>query len=201
MLNRPRSQGAILSASSPIRLEEPEAQDILAANAEVAANSKALSGYEGHVLRMLNVLGFRRKWAPDDWRKLVIAAAFHDLDVFGSLDYLGSSNRKAMAYLDAHGLSHWKQEIALIIHNHHGLRRYTGTAASMVEPFRQADWTEVSVGLFNFGVPRSYFSDLRAAIPYADFYPGQIFRTAFGWWRHHPLDPFPNFRTHGGDDF
>jgi hypothetical protein len=190
-----------MNRAQSIRLQEPEAQDILAANAEVASSAMALAGYEGHSLRMLNILTFKRQWAPDGWRKIVIAAAFHDLDVFLSLDYLYTSNRKAMAYLNGHGLGHWKHEIALIIHNHHGLWRYKGKAASMVEPFRQADWTEVSVGLFNFGVPSGYLRDLRAAIPYADFYPGQIFRTAFRWWRHHPLGPLPNFRTGGGEKY
>jgi hypothetical protein len=183
-----------------IRLIEREVQDILAADSEVAPSTEDMAGYEGHVMRMLNIVTYHREWTANDYRKLVIAAAFHDLDVFRSLDYLASSNEKAMTYLATNGLVGWQRDVALIIHNHHGLRTYSGHAAELVEPFRQADWSEVSVGLLNFGVDRSFLRELRVAIPYGRFYPSQIFRTAFKWWARQPLDPIPNFRTSGARD-
>jgi hypothetical protein len=183
-----------------IRLIEPEVEDILAAHIEVAGSLDAMAGYEGHVMRMLNIMRHGRQRSSTDYRKLVIAAAFHDLDVFVSLDYLESSNRKAMTYLAEQGLDDWRPEVALIIHNHHGIKTYRRQAAALVEPFRQADWIEVSVGVLNFGQDRSFLRELRREIPYGSFYPGQIFRSAFRWWRHHhPFDPLPNFRTNGAD--
>jgi len=72
-------------------------------------------------------VNFARALAPsaphrDD--KLAIAAAFHDLAAFDTLDYLVPSIEAQDAWLQETGRENWSDELALIVAEHHRLSRY-----------------------------------------------------------------------------
>jgi hypothetical protein len=70
------------------------------------------SNYRGHVYRVFNMA---RALVPDqDHRddKLAIAAAFHDIDGFTSLDYLGPSIGTMDVRLRRTGRGAWGEELA-----------------------------------------------------------------------------------------
>jgi hypothetical protein len=96
--------------------EHPLVEQILADHRDRArGDDVAWAGYTGHVYRVLN---FARALAPDTPErddKLAIAGAFHDLEAFGSLDYLGPSIRAQDAWLRETGRSAWSDELALVI--------------------------------------------------------------------------------------
>jgi hypothetical protein len=50
--------------------------------------------------------------------KLAIAAAFHDIDVFSSLNYLGPYIRTMDAWLRRTGRGAWAEELAVIVAKH-----------------------------------------------------------------------------------
>ena len=57
----------------------------------------------------------------------------------------------AVDYLTDSGRPEWSQEITEMILEHHKLLPYHGNPGSLVEPFRRADWVDVSKGLITFG--------------------------------------------------
>ena len=92
----------------------------------------------------------RRANAPDadSLEKIAIAAAFHDLGIWTdhAFDYLTPSVKHAKAYLGRHDRAEWTAEIAEMICQHHKVSAYAGAAGSLVEPFRRADWIDVTRG-------------------------------------------------------
>jgi ketol-acid reductoisomerase len=47
-----------------------------------------------------------------------------------------------------------------MIREHHKIRRFRGEAAGMIEPFRRADWIDVSLGVLSFGLPRERMREI-----------------------------------------
>jgi hypothetical protein len=182
--------------STEILASHPLVDEIFAAHREHAHGDDAgYEGYRGHAYRLLNLA---RAIAPDeDDRddKLAIAAAFHDLDAFSSLDYLASSIRAQDAWLEATGRSSWSDELAVVVAEHHRLTPYRGPHATLAEAFRRADLADLSQGLVVSGIPRAHVRAVRRAFDVGPFFtrvvPRAIVRNAV----RHPLDPVPILRA------
>jgi hypothetical protein len=121
------------------------------------------------------VVNFARALAPDEPDrddKLAIAAAFHDLAVFDTLDYLVPSIEAQDAWLQQTGRESWSDELALIVAEHHRLAGYGPTRpyARLVEAVRRADLVDVSQGLIRFGLPSSYVKEVRATFDAGVFF-------------------------------
>jgi hypothetical protein len=133
------------------------------------------AGYDAYKAHVYRVVNFARALTPDQPErdeKLAIAAAFHDLAAFDTLDYLVPSIEAQDAWLKQTGRETWSDELALIVAEHHRLSRY-GSArpyAPLVEAVRRADLVDVSQGLIRFGLPRSYVKDVRAAFDASVFF-------------------------------
>jgi hypothetical protein len=129
-------------------------------------------GYKAHVYRIVNFARALTPHGPDRDAKLAIAAAFHDLAAFDTLDYLVPSIEAQDAWLQETGRKNWSDELALLIAEHHRLSRYGPTRphAPLVEAFRRADLVDVSQGLIRFGIPSSYVKEVRAAFDASVFF-------------------------------
>jgi hypothetical protein len=109
---------------------------------------------------------------PDRDDKLAIAAAFHDLAAFETLDYLVPSIQAQDVWLQQTRRETWSHELALIVAEHHRLSGYgpTRPCAPLVEAVRRADLVDVSQGLIRFGIPSSYVKEVRAAFDASVFF-------------------------------
>ena len=130
-----------------------------------------LQGYRNHIYRVLNFHGALRGadgLSPD---AVQIAAAFHDMGIWtdDTLDYLPPSIALATEYLDNQQRPELKDEVSALILEHHKLRRYRGACADSVEPFRQADLLDVSLGLVRFGLPEASSKPCRRPFPITVF--------------------------------
>ncbi|MGH3697475.1 MAG: hypothetical protein ACRDRX_26415 [Pseudonocardiaceae bacterium] len=174
----------------------PLVEEILGSHREHAGgDERGWTSYRGHVYRVFNLA---RAVVPDrDDRddKLAIAAAFHDIDVFSSLNYLGSSIRTMDAWLQLTGRGVWAEELAVIVAKHHHLTPYRGRHAALAEAFRRADLNDLSQGLIRSGLPREHVRAVRESIDVGVFFsrtvPGAIVRHLV----RHPLDPLPMVRA------
>lgn len=160
------------------------------------------SGYKNHVYRMVQFC-----WAlklirgesltEDDKKKIMIAAAFHDIGIWvgNTLDYLDPSIPPAMQYLESQGLDRWQHEIELMISEHHKLSPYIGEPLDkqyqeIVELFRQGDIIDFSLGIVRFDLPKHYIKAMKAAIPNQGFHIG-LLKKGILWFMRHPLNPAP----------
>lgn len=160
-----------------------------------AAIGPAFDGYRGHVYRVFNVCLRLHACDADERRKLAIALAFHDIGLWSArtVDYLPPSEAEAIAWLDANGLSAWREDIVLMIGLHHRLRPWRDPATPLVEVLRRADLVDFSLGIVRAGVPRAFLRRLSATFPNAGFHRF-LFARAHGWWLRHPLRPMPFLR-------
>ena len=128
--------------------------------------------YKAHVYRVVNFARALAPYGPDRDDKLAIAAAFHDLAAFDTLDYLVPSIEAQDAWLHETGRVNWSDELALMVAQHHRLSRYgrTRAHAPLVEAFRRADLVDVSQGRIRFGIPSSYVEEVRAAFDASVFF-------------------------------
>ncbi len=145
--------------------------------------------YRNHVHRVIQFCDAYRNGDVDQREKVVIAACFHDLGIWGShtFDYIPPSIALARDYLSEQGLAHWGDEIERMIAQHHKLRHHDDP---MVEAFRRSDLTDVSLGLIKFGMPSAYVREVKAQFPNAGFHK-RLVQLAGGWWVRHPLHPLP----------
>ena len=151
----------------------PLADEILESHRQRAHGDEAgYDAYKAHVYRVVNFARALAPHGPDRDDKLAIAAAFHDLAAFDTLDYLVPSIEAQDAWLQETGRQNWSDELALIVAEHHRLSRYQRTRpyAPLVEAFRRADLVDVSQGLIRFGIPTSYFKEVRAAFDASIFF-------------------------------
>lgn len=152
-------------------------------------------GYKNHVYRMVHCVFALHPCSEDERRKVIIAAAHHDIGIWsdGTVDYLPPSIAQAVKYLKGAGLSHWSEEISLMIDMHHKLRTFKGPHADkypLVEAFRKGDLVDFSMGVFKCGVPASYVRALKASFPNHGFHK-MLMKSAGHWFAHHPLTPPP----------
>lgn len=124
--------------------------------------------------------------------KIAIASAFHDLGIWTdkTFDYLAPSERLASDYLKVNGKNEWNDEIVEAIENHHKVTGYHGKPTLMVDPFRKADWLDVSLGSLTFGLSRSFIKEVRAAFPNEGFHR-RLIQLGFERAASHPLSPLP----------
>lgn len=154
-------------------------------------------GYRNHAQRVF--LFAQRFRDPDDAdhesdQKLAIAAAFHDLAVFTTVDYLTANLGAADHWLTVRGLDEWRREIGLAMTLHHRVRPYRGEAAALVEPIRRADWVECTAGVIASGLPRAFVRQAQKQFPTGRFAVRSTVRIA----THavtHPTNPLPFWRS------
>jgi hypothetical protein len=149
-------------------------------------------GYWNHCYRVLNFCLAMAGDDPETVGKVSVATAFHDLGIWadGTFDYLAPSIRLAREHLAREGRAGWAEEVAAMIDGHHKLTRHTAGAAPLAEPFRRADWVDVTFGMRRFGLPRRYVRDIRAAFPDEGFHWRLVTLTAERF-KGHPLSPLP----------
>jgi hypothetical protein len=80
-----------------------------------------------------------------------------------------------------------------MIREHHKVRAYNANPEWLVEPFRRADWIDVTLGALTFGTPRTFLRELHAAWPDAGFHKLLVRLELRHLWRH-PLNPLPVLR-------
>ncbi len=155
------------------------------------------SAYRNHCYRVLNFCIALHGADDDDEtiEKVAIAAAFHDLGIWvrGTFDYLAPSRALARAFLAEREREDWIPEIEAMIEQHHKVRRYSDRHDSLVEAFRKADWTDVSLGIRRFGLSRQFYRQVCEAFPNAGFHRKLVGLTVRRFIRH-PLSPLPMMR-------
>lgn len=176
--------------------EHPLIEQILGEHHDRAhGNAAGWAGYRGHIYRIFN---FARALAPDDPErddKLAIAAAFHDLEAFSSLDYLAPSIAAQDTWLRRTGRDAWADELAVVVAEHHRLTPYRGAHAQLAEAFRVADLADVSQGLIHPGIPRAFMKEVRAAFDVGSFFTRVVPLAVLKRVVRHPLDPLPHLRA------
>ena len=191
-----------MSLSSELKIEThiPYLEDLLTSWKDTIGID--YSGYKNHVYRMVQFcwalkLCRGEQLAEDNKKKIMIAATFHDIGIWvgNTLDYLDPSIPPAMEYLEGQGLSDWKQEIELMITEHHKLSPFTESQldqnkVDMIELFRQGDVIDFSLGMVKFGLPKSYIKAMKSAIPNNGFHLG-LLKKGMSWFIRHPLNPAP----------
>jgi len=172
-------------------LERIDALDAVL-DTHAAALGEDLHAYRNHAYRVANLCVVLRPVDDAGIGMIALAAAFHDLGIWTAhtFDYLDPSARLACDHLACSGHGDWQQDVTAMIREHHKVRRYTGTAAEVVEPFRRADWIDVSRGIFRFGLPGARVREIFAKWPNAGFHR-RLVQLTLKQARAHPLRPIP----------
>jgi hypothetical protein len=156
---------------------------------------KDFGAYRHHCYRVLNFCLAFCETSAETESKVSIAAAFHDLGIWvnNTYDYLEPSKQLAHGYLAKTDQSGWTEEIEAMIEQHHKLRSYKANPDWLVEPFRKADWIDVSRGWLTFGLPSAFVAEVLSKFPNAGFHKRLIDLT---WQRikTHPFSPLPMMR-------
>jgi hypothetical protein len=152
-------------------------------------------GYRNHVYRVLNLCLALAPNQPDRLDKIAMAAVFHDLGIWTdrTFDYLAPSAALAGRYLETTGRIEWAPEIAAMILEHHKISAYRDNPAWLVEPFRRADWIDVSMGVMTGGLGRNVIRGILDYWPSAGFHRRLVGLT-LDRLRDHPLSPLPMLR-------
>jgi hypothetical protein len=160
-----------------------------------AALGRDFTTYRNHVYRVVNFCMALTSPEPEMVEKIAVAAVFHDLGIWtaGTFDYLPPSIRLVSIYLAESGRAAWLPEITAMILEHHKISAYDGKPQWLVEPFRRADWIDVSRGLCTFGLSRAILNPIFAAWPNAGFHTF-LLRQTLRRFRTHPLSPLPMMR-------
>ena len=151
--------------------------------------------YRNHVYRVVNlclaIVGDGRV----ELEKIAVAAVFHDLGIWTNrtFDYIAPSVALARAHLSGCAQADWIPEIEAMIVDHHKITPSRPNRASLVEPFRRADWIDVSRGLRTFGIPRSFIASVYTRWPSAGFHR-RLLELTVDWFLKHPLTPLPMVR-------
>jgi hypothetical protein len=152
--------------------------------------------YRNHNYRVANFcIELAGGVSDEQLEKIGIACAFHDIGVWThrTLDYLEPSRVFAAEHLAQIGRPEWTDEIGAMVVEHHKLRSAGTSGGPLVEPFRKADWIDVSLGLLRFGLPSSFVSEVKRTFPNAGFH--RLLMKATGrQLRTDPLHPMPMMR-------
>ena len=151
--------------------------------------------YRNHCYRVANLCIAQSPDGAGQIEKIAVATAFHDLGIWTdcTFDYLQPSVRLDRAYLAGSAKAEWEPEVSEMILNHHKISRYGQNPGWLVEPFRRADWIDVTRGVIAFGLPRRMIGKLYELWPSAGFHR-MLIQLEFVHLRKHPLNPFPVFR-------
>jgi HD domain len=172
----------------------PTLDAILAAHATALGDD--FEGYRNHAYRVANLCAAQLRATGEEVEKVAVAAAFHDVGIWTeeTFDYLGPSVIRAQKYLTDSGHAEWIAEISEMILQHHKLFPYRGQRmTSLVEPFRRADWIDVSGGFLTFGLPRTLMRTVQSRWPSAGFHK-RLVALEFKRLRTHPWSPLPMVR-------
>jgi len=152
-------------------------------------------GYRNHVYRVLHLCVYLHKPNQEEWHKLIIAAAHHDIGIWSAntADYLMPSIEQAKIFLENNNLHLWIEEISLMIEMHHKLTAYCSSTSSLVETFRRADWADFSLGLIRPNLPQSFLREINMVFPNAGFHE-TLLRMALRRITQHPFSPAPMFK-------
>ncbi|MFA7382765.1 MAG: hypothetical protein WC001_04890 [Desulfurivibrionaceae bacterium] len=153
------------------------------------------TAYNNHCYRVLNFCLAFCDESTETINKISIAVAFHDLGIWANntFDYLGPSKQLARDYLLKTNLGAWSEEIEAMIEQHHKLRKYRPHPNWLVEPFRKADWIDVSGGRLKYGLPSAQIAEIRTEFPSAGFYK-RLIELTMQRLKTHPLSPLPMMR-------
>ena len=164
-------------------------------NAHAAELGGDFTAYRNHTYRVVNLCAALSSSEPEPLQKVAIAAAFHDLGIWtdGTFDYLQPSIRLAAAHLAQSGRTEWTAEITAMILEHHKISAYRGDPGWLVEPFRRADWIDVTRGLLTFGLPRKLLGEIFSTWPDAGFHK-RLVQLTLKRLRTHPWSPLPMMR-------
>jgi predicted metal-dependent HD superfamily phosphohydrolase len=159
------------------------------------AIGKDHQAYVNHVHRVVHFCLGTRAWDDASRKKIIIAAAFHDLGIWSddTFDYLAPSIALATQYLHQNGLDAWAPEVARMIALHHKVRPVHDGEMPLVETFRRSDLVDLSLGLLKFDLPADVVRRVRSEFPNAGFHLRLLQLTAKRF-RHHPLSPVPVLR-------
>jgi hypothetical protein len=160
--------------------------------AHAAVLGRDFTAYRNHTYRVVNLCVAQSSGDPEQLEKSAIGAAFHDMGIWtdGTFDYLQPSVSLATNYLARSGRAQWTPEISAMILEHHKISRYRGHATWLVEPFRRADWVDVTRGLITFGLSRTLLHDVFSTWPSAGFHK-RLVQFELTRLRTHPLNPLP----------
>ena len=151
----------------------PLVEEILHAHSHRAGGDESgWAAYRAHVYRVINFARALGPDHPDRDDKLAIAAAFHDLAVFDTLDYLVPSIAVQDDWLQRTGRQDWSTELAVAVAEHHRFTRYPSSRphATLAEAMRRADLIDVSQGLIRFGLPKTYVREVRLCFDASEFF-------------------------------
>ncbi len=128
-----------------------------------------------------------------DSKKLEIAAAYHDLDIWLSqtMNYLKGSEAEARKHIEINKLDLLPDEVGFIIRKHHKLTRIKGSVEA--EAFRKADLIDLSAGWISYNIPKSIIKDTENQYPRLGF-TKLVLKKTFVHALKHPLNPFPMLR-------
>lgn len=153
------------------------------------------TAYRNHCYRVLNFCLAFCDESAETTSKISIAVAFHDLAIWtnNTFDYLGPSKQLARDYLAKTNQGAWSEEIEVMIAQHHKLRKYKANSRWLVEPFRKADWIDVSRGRLKHGLPSAHIAEILAEFPNAGFHK-RLIELTIQRFKTHPLSPLPMMR-------
>ena len=157
--------------------------------ADLAADFTA---YRNHAYRVATLCASHARGGAEATEQIAIAAACHDLGIWvdGTFDYLEPSVRLAGEHLTASGRTAWLPAVTAAIREHHRITPYRGAHAWLAEPFRRADWMDVTLGVVASGLSRELFRTSLARWPRQGFHR-LLARLAWRHGRSHPTNPLP----------
>jgi hypothetical protein len=164
-------------------------------DAYAAVIGRDITAYRNHTYRVMNLCVAQSPNTLQQLEKIAIAAAFHDLGIWtdGTFDYLVPSVALARSHLHQSGRREWMPEVSAMILEHHKITPYRDRPDWLVEPFRRADWIDVTKGVLRFGLARSFVQEVLATWPSAGFHK-LLIRLELARLRTHPLNPLPMVR-------
>ncbi len=160
--------------------------------AHAAELGEDFNAYRNHAYRVANLCAALKPGNAQTLEKVALASAFHDLGIWTAhtFDYLAPSIDLACQHLECAGHGDWRDNIAGMIREHHKVRSYRGEGAELIEPFRRADWIDVSLGVLTFGLPRERLREIFARWPNAGFHK-RLVQLTLRQARAQPLRPLP----------
>lgn len=153
------------------------------------------AAYKNHCYRVLNFCLAFCDESAETMSKISIAVAFHDLGIWANntYDYLDPSKQLARKYLAKTNQGAWSEEIETMIEQHHKLTQYKVNPNWLVEPFRKADWIDVSRGRLKYGLRPAFIAETLTKYPNAGFHKRLIVLTKQRL-KTNPFSPLPMMR-------
>jgi len=149
--------------------------------------------YRNHVYRVYN-FALPNTVSEQDIGTLTIACAFHDLGIWTSrtFDYIAPSVDLAKKYCAAHKIGgDVIAEIEIMITEHHKLSKVKRSV--LAETFRQADLTDLTLGIIHKGTWRKEIGPIQEIFPNRGFHLN-LWRLFLKNLLVNPLRPLPMYK-------